>query len=83
MQSSNRKDEESISLFERLPTEVLSEIIDMYLFETGNIATITHICSRIRQVTFGMAIVWNNIVLLTAEEPFGAEYWYEEVISSI
>jgi hypothetical protein len=79
MQNYGQEDRESISLLERLPTEVLSEIIDLYIFDTGDIAGITHICNRIRQVAFGMITIWNDILILTIEDPLGAEYRYEQV----
>jgi hypothetical protein len=79
MQNHGQEDGESISLLERLPTEVLSEIIDLYIFDTGDIAGITHICSRIRQVAFGMTTIWNDILILTIDDPLGAEYRYEQV----
>jgi hypothetical protein len=75
-----QKHEQGNSPLERLPTEVLSEIVNMYLFDDGEITTITHICNRIRQVVFGMASLWRGILILTVEdESIGPEFWYEDV----
>jgi hypothetical protein len=65
-----QKDEQSsvirVSPLERLPTELLYDIVEIYLCfdQERSITTITQICHRIRQVVLGMADVWRNITLL-------------------
>ncbi|PVG01774.1 hypothetical protein CPB86DRAFT_57900 [Serendipita vermifera] len=50
----------------RLPTELLSVIIGIYLKQYGEITIIASVCSRLREVALGMAGVWSNISLLNA-----------------
>jgi hypothetical protein len=56
-----------VSPFRRLPTEVLSEIIILYLQSGGDITVITGICSRLREVALGMAGIWSHIALLPVD----------------
>ncbi|CAG8728014.1 12763_t:CDS:2, partial [Acaulospora colombiana] len=62
------------SPLERPPTELLSQIVTIYLSQTNSITTIMQICCRIRQVIAGMASIWRWIMLLGAdgESGFGA-----------
>ncbi|PVG01773.1 hypothetical protein CPB86DRAFT_57893 [Serendipita vermifera] len=53
-----------ISPLRRLPTELLSVIIDIYLKQYGEITIIASVCSRLREVALGMAEVWSDIKLL-------------------
>ncbi|PVG01758.1 hypothetical protein CPB86DRAFT_57697 [Serendipita vermifera] len=64
------------SRLERLPTEILSAIIESHFHSSEPITTITHICRRLRYVAFGMTSLWNNIVLLEEQSP--REYYSED-----
>jgi hypothetical protein len=68
------------SLLERLPTELLSLIVTIFLEDDDNIIAITQVSRRFRQVAFGMSSIWRAIRLLT-ENPIFYEpsYKYEEV----
>jgi hypothetical protein len=66
------------SLLERLPTEILIDIIERHCSSAGKLTTITQICSRFRQIAFGMTSLWNNICLLSEGSNF-QEYYYEYV----
>ncbi|CAG8700103.1 4243_t:CDS:2, partial [Acaulospora colombiana] len=63
-----------ISPLRRLPTELLSMIIKIYLKEFGEITTIASVCSRLREVVLGMAGFWSNISLRDIEPKEGGHY---------
>jgi hypothetical protein len=67
--------------FRCLPTEILSEIATIYLEDYGNITTITQICSRMRDIVFGMVAVWRRIRLVPADTPWGPVYEYTPEVS--
>jgi hypothetical protein len=48
-----------------MPTEILCEIVEAYLFDDGDITVIIQICRRIRQVAFNMSNIWNSILLFS------------------
>ncbi|PVG01771.1 hypothetical protein CPB86DRAFT_57866 [Serendipita vermifera] len=52
-----------ISPLRRLPTELLSTIVGIYLKQGGEITKIASVCSRLREVVLGMAGIWSNISL--------------------
>jgi hypothetical protein len=71
-----------LSPFERLPNEILREIVKMYFDDrVPNITTIMHIYRRLRQTTLGLPAIWCSIRVLTPLDPFGARYGYEDVCS--
>jgi hypothetical protein len=55
-----------ISSFGRLPTEIIAEIVMIYLIESRKITRIMHISRRLRRIVLEMATVWSSIRLLTA-----------------
>jgi hypothetical protein len=52
-----------ISPLRRLPTEILSEIINICVGDGVDVTIMASICSRLREVILGMAGIWNNISL--------------------
>jgi hypothetical protein len=46
-----------------LPTEILSEIVTIYLEDGEDILAVAGICSRLREVVLGMTAVWSHITL--------------------
>jgi hypothetical protein len=64
---------------DRLPTEVLSEIVAIYLDVDNKIIVITQICRRIRQVVFGLGSIWRTIRLISTEYSVGPQYRYKDV----
>jgi hypothetical protein len=68
---------------ERLPTEILYQIVSIYLSQTENIITITRICRRIRQVVFSITSIWRVITILAADflpfRPERPDYQYKDV----
>jgi hypothetical protein len=71
-----------LSPFERLPNEILREIVKMYFDDPApKITTIMHICRRLRQDTLGLPAIWCSIRLLTPLDRFGGSYGYEDVCS--
>jgi hypothetical protein len=52
-----------ISPLRRLPTEILSEIIGICIKCGTDILTMCGICSRLREVSLGMARIWGVIAL--------------------
>jgi hypothetical protein len=71
------------TLLERLPTELLSQIITSYLKENGSITVITQVCRRLRHVAFGMQSIWTTIRILTTDTFFKlqpeSQYGYKDV----
>jgi hypothetical protein len=69
------------SRLEQLPTELLQEIVKIYLrFDVDNsIVTVTQICYRIRQAALGMTEIWRGITLLPANRPMSSKYRYRDV----
>jgi hypothetical protein len=47
----------------RLPTEIMSEIIDICITNGVDIMTIAGVCARLRDVTLGMTTIWSKISL--------------------
>jgi hypothetical protein len=62
-----------------LPTEVLSEIVAIYLDVDNKIIVITQICRRLRQVVFGMGSIWRTIRLISTEYSVRPQYRYKDV----
>ncbi|CAG8753258.1 1597_t:CDS:2, partial [Acaulospora colombiana] len=52
-----------VSPIRRLPTEILSQIIDLCLKDREDITKLAAICGRFRDVTLGMTRIWSNISL--------------------
>ncbi|PVF92329.1 hypothetical protein CPB86DRAFT_195751 [Serendipita vermifera] len=52
-----------ISPLRRLPTDILSEIVDTCLHSGVEITTITGIFGRMREAALGMTRIWSNISL--------------------
>jgi hypothetical protein len=52
-----------ISPLRRLPTEILSEIITIYVEDGEDILDVAGICSRLREVVLGMTAIWSDIKL--------------------
>jgi hypothetical protein len=77
---SSRRGEQSITVgtspLQRLPTELLCEIVRIYLCldPHAGIVAITQVSRRIRQAVLGMAAVWKKITLLPAFGIRGAQY---------
>ncbi|PVG01769.1 hypothetical protein CPB86DRAFT_57831 [Serendipita vermifera] len=65
-----------ISPLKRLPTELLSEIIGIYIKQGGEITTAAGVCSRLRQVVLGMAGIWSKISLREIRTRKDSGYWY-------
>jgi hypothetical protein len=67
------------SSLERLPTELLSQIVTIFVEESNDIITITQISRRLRQVVFGTSSIWRAISLLTTSYDDRPQYIYEDV----
>jgi CII-binding regulator of phage lambda lysogenization HflD len=61
-----------ISPLRRLPTEILSEIIDICIKGGVSVIKMASICTRMREVILGMAGIWRNISL--RPKPSGMTY---------
>jgi hypothetical protein len=70
------------SALNRIPTEILCEIVYAYLLNEGDITSITHINSHLRQVVFQMPRVWSSILLLPARNQ-KTQYVYRDVRLSL
>ncbi|PVG01764.1 hypothetical protein CPB86DRAFT_812054 [Serendipita vermifera] len=66
------------SSLERLPTELLYEIAELYLSfpRDSSIMIVTQVCRRLRQVVFGISSVWRSITLQSRCQPFAIRYGY-------
>jgi hypothetical protein len=68
------------SSLERLPVEILSEIVEIYLsYYYPKITTIMHICRRLRHVTLELPTIWCNLRILSPFNHWGLSYGYEFV----
>ncbi|PVG01767.1 hypothetical protein CPB86DRAFT_57804 [Serendipita vermifera] len=65
------------SSLERLPAEILSEVVKTYLANNGDITAITQICRHLRQVVLGTTSIWNHLAILPEVDGYGPEYRYE------
>jgi hypothetical protein len=68
-----------ISPFERLPVEILSEIVEICVSYYEEITTIMHICCRLRHVTLGLPSIWCSIEILSPDNRWGPSYGYSSV----
>jgi hypothetical protein len=64
---------------ERLPAEVVCQVVAIYLRQNESITIITQICRNLRLATFEMSFIWRTIRLLTTEYPGGSQYRYADV----
>jgi hypothetical protein len=72
-----------ISPFRRLPTEILSEIVDHSLNLGIDITTITQICTRVRNAAFGMTTIWRSIKLQPDSWHYRPRYGYRTKVYSL
>jgi hypothetical protein len=71
-----------ISPLRRIPTEILSEIICLCLYDGEDIIKMAGICSRLREVALGMTTVWSKITLQTVEPIKNYEYSSDSIKGS-
>jgi hypothetical protein len=67
--------------FERLPVEILREVLKLCLNDRQKITTIMQICRRLRHVALGMPAIWCNIRLVERDFGAGPQYGYDDVSS--
>jgi hypothetical protein len=55
-----------ISPFRRLPSEILSEIVYVCLYDGIKLTALTQTCGTVRDIVVGMPALWSEILLLPA-----------------
>jgi hypothetical protein len=69
-----------IAPFRRLPAEIVSEIVWMWLYDGGYILDLAHINSQFRNAVFGTRSIWRHIRLTSEDDP---PFWFYRFVSQI